>query len=193
MANTNPVQPVERSGRFWMVVGMTVLSVLGVTTLAIVIIATSASGEKSATAQLVLTAVLPLLGSWVGTILAFYFSRENLEAATNSVTQLANLTPMQKLQSLPVTSKWITTDKMFRKSTPLDGIKLVPTLSELNASGKGNRLPVLSDKNYPALVVHRSWIDRFLTKKATQDLPPDQFKLLTLQDLVDDPTANSCW
>ena len=32
---------------------------------------------------------MPLFGTWVGTILAFYFSKANFEAATKSVTKIA--------------------------------------------------------------------------------------------------------
>ena len=184
MAKSISAQPAERTGRFWLAVGITVCSVISVGILSVVIVVNST--DKTASAQLVLAAVLPLMGSWVGTVLAFYFSRENLEAATNSVTQLAQLTSLQKLQSTPVTDKWIPKDKMFRRPTPLDQIKLVQALEELAKSHKGNRLPVLSDKDYPVLVIHRSIIDRFLAEKVAQNLTPDQFRALTLQDLLNE-------
>src|SRR5437660_837167 len=38
------------------------------------------------TAQYVLTAVLPVVAAWVGTVLAFYFGRENYESAAKSTT-----------------------------------------------------------------------------------------------------------
>ena len=59
-------------------------------------------------------------------------------------------------------------------------------LEELTKSHKGNRLPVLSDKDYPVLVIHRSIVDRFLAGKAAQNLTPDQFRALTLQDLLNE-------
>lgn len=51
-------------------------------------VAILAADDRSATSQLVFTAVLPLLGTWVGTVLAFYFARENLAAATDSALAL---------------------------------------------------------------------------------------------------------
>src|SRR5215813_14198228 len=35
-------------------------------------------------AQLIFTSILPLLGTWVGTVLAFYFTKESLEAASRT-------------------------------------------------------------------------------------------------------------
>jgi len=46
--------------------------------------------------------VLPLLGVWVGTLLAYYFSKENFEAATKSVTEMAReIGGMEKLRAIP--------------------------------------------------------------------------------------------
>lgn len=43
------------------------------------------------------TLLLPVLGTWVGTVLAFYFSRENFAEAASFMKQL---TPDQKLQEI---------------------------------------------------------------------------------------------
>jgi hypothetical protein len=48
------------------------------------------SGADQPRAQLVLTADLPVIGTWVGTVLAYYFSKENLETATRSVAATAS-------------------------------------------------------------------------------------------------------
>ena len=57
--------------------------------------------QRTDTAKDVLNAVLPLIASWVGTVLAYYYSRENLSAATRSATELArNMTGAEKLRSL---------------------------------------------------------------------------------------------
>jgi hypothetical protein len=42
--------------------------------------------ERTEATRLVFTSVLPLLGTWVGTVLAFYFARENLRTATESLS-----------------------------------------------------------------------------------------------------------
>src|SRR5262249_1611345 len=106
----NPPPPNESIGyRNILALAVLIASVTGISLLSITIIWKSGNTEESA--KTVLTSVLPLLGSWVGTILAFYFSKENFEAATRSVTELAKqITPQEKLQSTPVR------DKMIRKN-----------------------------------------------------------------------------
>jgi hypothetical protein len=84
--------------------GITTAAVLGITILSWVTIAT-ADAAANGRAQNVLNAVLPLFGTWVGTVLAYYFARENFEAASNSTSQLVSqLTPDEKLRSIPVAS-----------------------------------------------------------------------------------------
>lgn len=75
---------------------------------------------------------------------------------------------------------------MFYRSLPADKIKLLETLEELEKSKKGNRLPVLGDKDCPAYILHRSAIDRYLVKEAGKPSPPD-LSSLTLADLLTDP------
>ena len=46
----------------------------------------------------ILAILLPVIGTWIGTVLAYYYSKENFEAATTGATNLAQqLSPQQKL------------------------------------------------------------------------------------------------
>jgi hypothetical protein len=79
----------DNSTRKWLALGVVVLSVVAIAILSVVAIGTAAAGASRAeTSRLVFSAVLPLLGTWVGTVLAFYFARENLAAATQSTLAL---------------------------------------------------------------------------------------------------------
>jgi signal-transduction protein with cAMP-binding, CBS, and nucleotidyltransferase domain len=54
-------------------------------------------------AQNVLNTVLPLFGTWVGPVLAYYFARDNFETATSSTQKLVHdLTPEERLRSTRV-------------------------------------------------------------------------------------------
>jgi hypothetical protein len=59
-------------------------SVAGLTIMSVTVIALAPSADRYDASQLVFGAVLPVLGTWVGTVLAFYFARENFESATES-------------------------------------------------------------------------------------------------------------
>jgi hypothetical protein len=91
-----------KSARTWLAIGLPVASLLAVTILSIVIINREDASDKGAAAQNVLHTVLPLVGTWVGTIIAFYFTKENFEAATRSVTDMA--------RQLTSTEKWSSQD-----------------------------------------------------------------------------------
>ena len=53
-------------------------------------------------AKYVLGVLLPVIGAWVGTVLAFYFGQVNFEAASKSAANLVRqLSPREKLQAEP--------------------------------------------------------------------------------------------
>lgn len=173
----------ETLSRIYLAVGLTVFSVCGISALAVAIVCLS--DDVSDAARMVLAAVLPLFGSWVGTVLAYYFSKENFEAATRSVTELARVSLQERLESTPLRDKMISKSEMFYVNLPADQIKLLETLKALAKSKKGNRLPVLNDKDQPVYILHRSAIDRYLVKAAGKPSPPD-LSSLTLADLLTD-------
>ena len=184
MANGNNITNAGTGYRNIIALAALISSISGVLALSGIVIWKSTDTDK--TSQMVLTAVLPLLGSWVGTILVYYFSKENFEAATRSVTQMVEkLTPQEKLQSTPVKDKMIPKDKMFYKKLPANQINLFGTLDELASKKMGNRIPLLDEKDYPKYVIHRSTIDKFLAEKARSTTPTDM-KILTLQDILSD-------
>jgi hypothetical protein len=85
-----PTQSDEATRR--RLAGGIVVASIGVI-VAISIAAIAAADDRAEASRLVFSAVLPLLGTWVGTVLAFYFARENLEAATQSTLALAGIEP----------------------------------------------------------------------------------------------------
>ena len=178
----NAVPSEWKSTRFWLAIGVTIVSITAVTILARIII-TKGNGTE---AQNVLNSVLPLLGTWVGTILAYYFSKENFEAATRSVTELAKqITPQEKLRATLAREKMIPKDQIFYKSLPADKVTLVSVLSDLEEAKKGNRVPILGDKSEPKYILHRSIIDKFLAACARSANPPGNLNALTLENLLD--------
>jgi len=55
----------------------------------LVVLAATIICLDKASAKEVFNSLLPMFGTWVGTLLAFYFSKDNFEAATRSVTNMA--------------------------------------------------------------------------------------------------------
>ena len=159
-----------------------IFSLASVTALSVTIIV------KDGNANTVLTAVLPLLGSWVGTVLAFYFSKENFAAATRSVTEMSRtITGQEKLQATLARDKMIPRAKMF--SIPVtSGQTLKEILTKLTEQKIGFRIPFLEQQDFPKYVIHRSVIDQFLAQRALNPTsPPIALEDLTLEDLISDP------
>ena len=181
----NSPQSDWKSTRFWLAIGVMVLSITSVAILAILVIHYASPENKQDAGTRVLGSVLPLLGTWVGTVLAYYFSKENFEAATKSVTELAKqITPQEKLKSALVNQKMIPKVQMFFRTVPADKVKLVDLLNDLEKQQKGNRIPILGDKGEAVYILHRSIIDKFLSDAARAGKAASDIAGLTLQDLL---------
>lgn len=182
-------QPEAKQRRIqdFLAVGVVTLSVVAVSVLSAVAIQQSNDEERARTTQTVLVAVLPLLGSWVGTVLAYYFSRENLEAATRSVSELSRqLTEREKLEAILVKDKMIKKSEIFFKTLPNSELYLTQLLNELENFGKGLRIPILTTKSHPSLMLHRSAIDKYLVAKARSAPPVANLDSLTVENLLED-------
>ncbi|MDX2001238.1 MAG: hypothetical protein SFW35_02330 [Chitinophagales bacterium] len=112
--------------------------------------------------------LLPLLGTWMGTVLAYYFSKENFESAnknTNSLVQKV-LSQDEKMQEIKVTDVMLTPNNFaYHKADGIDGFKnlaLLPLIKTMQTL-QTERLPIL-DKSSSKFVflVYRSTIERFI-------------------------------
>lgn len=144
---------------------------LGIT--AILVAVNVAEVEKRFTyVKDVLTIVLPLIGTWVGTVLAFYFSRENFVAAARQTADLVRqLTPEQRLHGIPVTEAMLdmsastTTKLVLPTAEDAEKIKLkTDVVDAILEKQNRNRLPIVDSTGKVLFVVHRSFIDKFLVK-----------------------------
>lgn len=142
----------------------------------------------------ILGVLLPVTSAWMGTIIAFYFSKENFDAATrNSLALVKQLTPDQKLATLPIGDGMIPIEGIDPKlviegsKTPAN-YKLKADLLGPLADKRRERLPIFGEGGCILLMAHRSLIDKFIVKKVGENpaITPDG---LTLQDLSNDSEA----
>jgi hypothetical protein len=112
---------------------------------------------------------LPIIGTWMGTVLAFYFSKDNFKAANESIQKMAQTVvgTEQKLQELkvadvmikPATSQILMADNI----QAFENYKLADLVKMMNDS-LSERLPVLQKTTMIFLfLIYRSTIDRFLS------------------------------
>ena len=167
---------------------LTTVSVIGITLISVAAIYFSETHGPAA--EHVMAAVLPLLGSWVATVLAYYFARENLRAATSSISTLRGQTGSDQLASVPVKDKMIertlivTLSDRFKPVT--DG-----SLKDISAYLKDRavrRAPVLNDSGAIIQMVHSSVIDQFVREQITNGKSLDQLKF---SDLVAVPALKT--
>ena len=168
------------------------ISVAGSIALSIFVICMVDEGNRFDAVQYVFSAVLPLLGTWVGTILAYYFSKENFELANRSVQEMAKqMTPIQKLKSIPVRDKMIHKSNMIKlnvtSANPLNKILIVGHILKTLKDAKRNRLPILDRNGFPLYIIHRSMIDKYLANLSIVDkLSYAELEAKTLEDLLNE-------
>ena len=144
------------------------------------------SQDRSQASQTVLNSVLPLLGTWVGTVLAFYFAKDNFEAASQSAKELLNMD--ERLRSIPAREAMILIEDADTFTIP-EGVEpgqvRLQDLVKVMKDKDRNRLPVLDQKNAPVFIIHLSTLTEFLAEQpeaAAQgwpgraDLTVDQLK-----------------
>src|ERR1043166_7992064 len=88
MADTDTETPSP--DRQWIALTVLIGAFVGLLGLATLIIILCWKGKECTQAKDLFTALLPVFATWVGTLLAFYFSKDNFESATKSVTEMAN-------------------------------------------------------------------------------------------------------
>jgi CBS domain len=144
--------------REWLAITMVVLSVGGVVVIAGLAIgfAKDRGGESST----VFNSLLPLFGTWVGTILAFYFARENLQAATDSTVRLSGLNaPQTPVQQVMLPKARITSQDVAAGVSP-DTVLLSDLLTKMK-NANVHRIPILNSGGGVEYVVHDSTITAY--------------------------------
>jgi hypothetical protein len=135
----------------------------------------------------ILGIVLPVISAWAGTVLAFYFSRENYEsAARNTAALVKQLTPEEKLRSTSVKDAMKPIDKAvtFQLNKPDDSVLIKSEIIDGKYEPSNvERLPILDAKGCIKYMAHRSMVDRFIVKSIPKKKPVED---LTLGDMVCD-------
>lgn len=101
---------------------------------------------------------MPLFRTWVGTVLAYYFSRENFESAADKTERLIRqITPEERLASMPVTD--VMTRDVFSVSDL--GTKVQEVLKQLEDK-KFKRLPILQTTGVFQALLYREGLASYL-------------------------------
>lgn len=147
------------------------ISIGGLVVLSVVVVwAASKSTQEEALSDasvLVFNALLPLFGTWVGAIVAYYFSRENFESASRSVQAMARQTAAGgRLRTIKVTEAMLARAniKAVELGKPGMGdeaaVNLKTGLIDLLA-GPVSRVPVFNKDGSIKYIIHESMLYRY--------------------------------
>ena len=190
MSNPQDQVTLERTRR-WIAIWMVIAGVALLAVVSGVAIGFADEADRPDMARLVFASAVPLLGTWVGAVLAFYFARENLQAATESqraatestislVGRLAPTTPVTSIM-IPIgriDPKEIAADEAAARTLPL--VALYRRMRETRRS----RVPIFDANDVAMYVIHEPDIDKYAQASAVtaEDLPDDR----TLENLLAD-------
>jgi len=129
-----------------------------------------------------MSAVLPLFGSWVATVLAYYFARENLNAATTSVSALVGTQRKLGLDNIPVTYKMIERSRIIALSDQFPAIQdaQLKDVASYMKDRAVRRSPVLDDRGAITHMVHLSTIDQYIRDQVATGKALDGLKFADL-------------
>lgn len=153
------------------------LYVLIAALIAMTLLAWAAIGTGGANAKDVLTMILPVLASWVGTVIAFYFGSKNFEAASEQARELMGKLGAEERSQHSVTAIMRPLGEMgiikLDNDASLDTLTIKSILERM--VDHKSRIPLLSPKGYPLYMVHSSSIDRFVSEGGKKDATLKKF------------------
>lgn len=79
-----------RNTRDWLTYILAFGSLAGILSISVVHIITSPGEERKAASERVFNTTMPLFGTWMGSLIAYYFAKENLDAAADNNRQLTS-------------------------------------------------------------------------------------------------------
>jgi hypothetical protein len=128
------------------------------------------AGDKSDTASKLLKDVLPVLGAWVGSVLAFYYGHQSLQATSATVNTLAarlgadasTLATVDKIM-IPITEMIFTEVADAAAAGALTIGALAKTIQD---GGKGERLPIFTSGRVLHALVYLSTLNTYLATAA---------------------------
>jgi hypothetical protein len=157
------------------------LGAAGITAISITAIALASDTQTPGMIRLVLTGVLPLIGTWVGTVLAFYFASHNLQVASaatreaaESAVRLAGIRrePSTLVDDVMIRGVNIQRYTLTAGEKPED-VKLKSVLGVIRNLPGGDsegRVPIMDANDKVYYVVHASVLNTYALRKKLANL-----------------------
>ena len=150
-----------------------------------------------ATVEKVFSALVPLFGTWIGTVMAFYFGKDNYESAAKNTRELVGQLGDERLKQILVKDAWIpvaSIDALTVEKGKEGDFKVVSDIKK-KLTNKVTRVPVWDEGKAVRYVIHESMIYKFLADRhedaaekaaaAPAGEPVPDVGALTLRDFLD--------
>jgi len=146
-------------------IGLTIIIVLSSITIFI--------GKTFEAAQWVFNAVVPLVGTWIGAVIAFYFGRDNYDAAARQAIALTRDT----LDDLSVGNIMIHTKTIVAKKIDKgkENTEMITDLIKLYKDVEKDRIPIFSTDIIPRYIIHLDFLEKYREENKT--ISDDALKL----------------
>jgi len=159
----------NRSTQEGVALGVIILSGLGISIVAIIAIWAGTYATSPDNRNLIMTVfntLIPMFGTWVGTVIAFYFSCENFATAAQTTRELVGQLGDERLRQIPVKNVWIPVAAIEAITVDV-GREGTVAFADVRAklSGKVSRIPVWDQNKVVRYVIHESMIYKFLAER----------------------------
>lgn len=124
--------------------------------------------SSSADYKYVYSSLLPLVGTWVGVVLAFYFGKENYEVASKKYETIINKLTPEILDDVEVGQIMISKKTMVYKSWDEIKSKSVQEVIDFLMTIDKTRLPVLDSDQMIKYIIHASLLSKPFKNSANQ-------------------------
>ncbi|WP_182353894.1 CBS domain-containing protein [Flaviflexus huanghaiensis] len=158
---------------------VSLVGVVGICLISVVLLAFSNDEDRPEMARLVYASVLPLIGTWIGTILAFYFAKENLQAASTTTLETLKLSGVfseeTKAADVMISVGKISPIRRVADKGEAGELRLQDLYNSMRQS-KYSRVPILTTSGVALMVVHESDIDKYaqLNGRSAASLAADE-------------------
>lgn len=162
--------------------------VVGTTVFVAVYLLLTNSGSADKQLSFIGQTLLPLWGTWIGTVLAFYFGKANFEAATQSYKDaMKTLTPEEKISRLAVKDVMLPVKDIVYLDLTEESDKPIPAIIEYERFKPYNRFAVLDKNMVVKYMIHRGMFYQFLYNSFHSKTESSENKLnsITLKDLLE--------
>jgi len=130
----------------------------------------------------ILQTLLPLWGTWLGTVLAFYFGKNNFDAATKSYQAvIAKLSPHEKMAQLLVKDYMVTLNELVYLAYDDEKDRKIYDILKYERFAPYNRFAVLDNQRVAKYIINRSLFNQFISSRIDEDLSKEEIKDLTLE------------